>query len=74
MAGAIEEYEKARSLNDDPSMLGLLGNAYAAAGKRTEALKYLQRVMELAKRQYVSAANVATIHACLGEKEEARYL
>jgi len=48
-----------------------LANAYAVAGKRPEALRYLETVKELAKRQYVSPTDLATIYIRLGEKEEA---
>jgi TolB-like protein/Flp pilus assembly protein TadD len=36
---AIAEYQKARALNDDPFVLGLLGYAYASSGNKTEAVK-----------------------------------
>jgi hypothetical protein len=48
-----------------------LAVAYAAAGKRPEALQYLKAVQELAKRDYVSPVDLAAIHARLGNKEEA---
>jgi len=72
---AIEEYQKARSLNDDPSMLGLLGRALAVSGNRTEAMKILEQLNTISKERYVSAYSFALVHLGLGDKDEAlRYL
>ena len=48
-----------------------LGIAYAAAGKRTEALDVLANLHESAKKRYVSAYNFAVIHLGLGELDKA---
>ena len=37
---AIAEYQKARALNDDPSVLGLLAHAYAPRVTRRRPEKY----------------------------------
>ena len=72
---AIEEYQKARSLNDDPSMLGLLGRALAISGDRTDAMKVLEQLNTISKERYVSAYSFALVHLGLGDKQEAlRYL
>jgi TolB-like protein/Tfp pilus assembly protein PilF len=71
LAGAIEEYEKARSLNDDPSMLGLLGNAYAAAGKKAEAIKIHDELEAISKQRYVSDYSFAIVNLGLGYRDEA---
>jgi TolB-like protein/Tfp pilus assembly protein PilF len=72
---AIEEYQKARSLNDDPSMLGLLGRALAVSGNRTDAMKILEQLNTISKERYVSAYSFALVHLGLGDKDEAlRYL
>jgi len=71
LAGAIEEYEKARSLNDDPSMLGLLGNAYAAAGRKAEAIKIHDELEALSKQRYVSDYSFAIVNLGLGYRDEA---
>jgi TolB-like protein/Tfp pilus assembly protein PilF len=71
LAGAIEEYEKARSLNDDPSMLGLLGNAYAAAGKKAEAIKIRDELEAISKQRYVSDYSFAIVNLGLGYRDEA---
>jgi TolB-like protein/Tfp pilus assembly protein PilF len=71
LAGAIEEYEKARSLNDDPSMLGLLGNAYAAVGKKAEAIKIRDELEAISKQRYVSDYSFAIVNLGLGDRDEA---
>ncbi len=68
---AIEEYQKARALNDDPSMLGLLAHAYAVSGNKSEALKIRDQLEVLSKQRYVSAYSFALVYLGLGDKEEA---
>jgi len=69
--GAIEEYEKARSLNDDPSMLGLLASAYAAAGRKDDANKIRDDLENISRQRYVSAYSFALVYLALGGKDEA---
>jgi TolB-like protein/Tfp pilus assembly protein PilF len=72
---AIEEYQKARSLNDDPSMLGFLGRVLAVSGNKTEAMKILEQLNTISKQRYVSAYSFALVYLGLGDKQEAlRYL
>ena len=54
-----------------PTFLAWLGEAYAVAGHRDEALKVLERLQELSKQRYVTPYIVAGIYAALGKKEEA---
>jgi TolB-like protein/Flp pilus assembly protein TadD len=68
---AIAEYQKARALNDDPSVLGLLAHAYASSGNKTEASKILDQLKELSKERYVAAYSFALVYLGLGNKEEA---
>jgi TolB-like protein/Tfp pilus assembly protein PilF len=68
---AIAEYRKAVELNDDPYVLGLLGQAYARAGQREEAQKILARLSEEAKSRYVHAYSFALMYLALGDKEHA---
>jgi TolB-like protein/Tfp pilus assembly protein PilF len=68
---AIEEYQKARALNDDPSMLGLLAHAYAVSGNKSEALKIRDQLEVLSKQRYVSAYSFALVYLGLSDKEEA---
>jgi tetratricopeptide (TPR) repeat protein len=68
---AIAEYRKAVELNNDPSVLALLGQAYARAGQREEAQKILARLIEEAKSRYVHAYSFALMYLALGDKEHA---
>ena len=68
---AIVEYQKARALNDDPFVLGLLGHAYASSGNKTEALKILDQLKEVSRQRYVSMFSFAIVYLALGDKQEA---
>ncbi|PYJ23370.1 MAG: hypothetical protein DME92_01265, partial [Verrucomicrobia bacterium] len=68
---AISEYQKARALNDDPFVLGLLGHAYASSGNKREALKILEQLKEISRRRYVSMYSFAIVYLALGDKQEA---
>jgi TolB-like protein/Tfp pilus assembly protein PilF len=70
IGAAIGEYQKARALDDDPFVLGLLGHAYASSGNKTEAEKILDQLKELSKERYVSAYSFALVNLGLGDKEE----
>jgi eukaryotic-like serine/threonine-protein kinase len=49
----------------------MLAYAYAAAGRRPEALKILSEQQRLAKQRYVSPYNFAIIYTGLGDKDQA---
>ena len=69
---AIEEFKKAISLSGgSPLMRAALGRVYANSQKRHEANEMLNELNELAKRQYVSAYEIATIYVALGNNEQA---
>jgi adenylate cyclase len=69
---AIEEFKEAISLSGgSPLMRAALGRAYAKSQKKHEANEMLNELNELAKRQYVSAYEVATIYVALGDNEQA---
>ena len=69
---ATEEYKKAISLSGgSPLMKAALGRVYAKAQKAHEANEMLNELNELAKRQYASAYELATICVALGNNEEA---
>jgi serine/threonine-protein kinase len=70
LAAAIEEYLKARALNDDPSMLGLLAHAYGVAGNKSEAVRIRDQLETLAKQRYVSAYSFALAYLGLGDKQQ----
>ncbi|PYK13724.1 MAG: hypothetical protein DME64_12960 [Verrucomicrobia bacterium] len=68
---AIVECQKARALNDDPSVLGVLARAYGLSGNKMEAEKILDQLEKLSQERYVSAYSFALIYLGLGDKEEA---
>jgi TolB-like protein/Tfp pilus assembly protein PilF len=68
---AIAEYDKARALNDDPSVLGFLGRSYGLSDNRVEAEKILDQLKAQSKARYVSAYSFALAYLGLGNKEEA---
>ena len=68
---AISEYQRARALNDDPFVLGLLGHAYASSGNKSEALKILEQLKEVSRQRYVSMYSFAIVYLAVGDKQEA---
>ncbi|HET7112473.1 MAG TPA: winged helix-turn-helix domain-containing protein, partial [Pyrinomonadaceae bacterium] len=70
-AEAIAEFQTGVKLSGSPLMLALLGHAYAASGKRTEAQQVLTDLQQLQDQRYVSPYTVAAIYAGLGDKEQA---
>ncbi len=70
IGAAIEEYQKARALSDDPLVLGLLARAYASSGNTMEAERILDQLNELSKKRYVPAYSFALVYLGLGNKEE----
>jgi TolB-like protein len=68
---AIVECQKARALNDDPAVLGVLARAHGLSGNKTEAEKILDQLKKLSQERYVSAYSFALVYVGLGKKEEA---
>ena len=68
---AIAQFQKARQLDDTPIVLAVIGHAYAASGRKSDAQRVLDELKELSKRIYVDSYFVAAIHASLGNKDEA---
>lgn len=69
------EYDKVlehlvRMKSPTPGSAGYLGQTYALSGRRAEALQELERLLALSKDRYVSAYDIATIYAALGEADE----
>ncbi|HQR68509.1 MAG TPA: protein kinase, partial [Thermoanaerobaculia bacterium] len=54
-----------------PSMVALLGHAYAAADRKGEAEAILRELGAVSKEKYVAPYPVAAIHAALGRKDDA---
>jgi serine/threonine-protein kinase len=69
---SITEHQKAISLDPENAFaLSNLGYTYAKSGRKDEARKVLNQMQELSARRYVSPLDIASIHAGLGEKNEA---
>jgi TolB-like protein len=68
---AIAECQKARALNDDPAVLGVVARAHGLSGNKTEAEKILDQLKKLSQERYVSAYSFALVYVGLGNKEEA---
>ena len=51
--------------------LGLLGGSYGAAGRRTDALRMLQELLDRSTREYVAPFHVAFVHLGLGDHDAA---
>ncbi len=71
-AEAIAEFQKIiSSPADDLKTAAALGYAYAQSGRREEAQKILNEMMELSKNRYVSPLYIATVHTGLGDQDQA---
>jgi tetratricopeptide (TPR) repeat protein len=65
---SIAEWEKMKA---SPIVLGHGGNAYARAGKRTQALECIRKLKERFERDKLGAYEIALVYAGLGEKDHA---
>jgi serine/threonine-protein kinase len=71
-SNAIEEFQKALDLlGEDSESLASLGHAYGASGDRTQAIKVLASLKDIAERRYVSPYWIAIVYAGVGETEPA---
>ncbi len=69
---AITEFQKAVSGSPrNPYMVGYLGFAYAAAGKKAEAERRLKELNELSRHRFVPSFSKAVVYIGLGEKDRA---
>jgi tetratricopeptide (TPR) repeat protein len=69
---AVAAYQKAIKVSERTSnILGVLGHAYAASGRKGEALKILGELKEMSKQNYVSPYDLAVLYTGLGEKDRA---
>jgi len=69
-ATGIVELKKARSLEDKPWIVAALGYAYAASGRKQEALQLIDELKKLAKQRHVTPYAIATIYAGLDNRDE----
>src|SRR5262249_53321230 len=68
---AINEFNTVLKLSDGKT-LGLTGlaYAYALAGRRQEAQKALDELLQLSKQRYVSPGQIRIIYIALGDKDK----
>jgi serine/threonine protein kinase/Tfp pilus assembly protein PilF len=68
---ALEAYEKSLSLGGTQVTLSYLGCIYGLLGRTDEALRALDRLLEMRDRQYAAAIHVARIYSGLGDIDKA---
>jgi TolB-like protein/Flp pilus assembly protein TadD len=69
---AISEYQKAMALDPGSVRVAIaLAHGYAAAGRRTEALKVISSLRELSKQRHVSPYGIAQAYTALGDFDQA---
>jgi TolB-like protein/DNA-binding winged helix-turn-helix (wHTH) protein/Tfp pilus assembly protein PilF len=68
---AIAASEKAAALSRTPGALGFLGMCYGLAGRKAEAKKILNELLELNRRRYVTPPALANVYIGLGDKDQA---
>jgi adenylate cyclase len=66
---AVALYEKAEAATHFPSPG--LAITYAKMGRRDDARRILDQLIEKSRQQYVAADSIAAVYATLGEKDEA---
>jgi len=66
---AVAIYEKTQAATHIPSPG--LGIAYAKMGRREDARRVLDQLIEKSRQQYVAADSIAAVYVALGEKDEA---
>ena len=71
-AEAISEFEQVLKLSGG-RFLGTasLAHAYALAGKRSEAQKLLNELLQQSTQRYVSPASIAIVYVALDDKDQA---
>jgi TolB-like protein/DNA-binding winged helix-turn-helix (wHTH) protein/Tfp pilus assembly protein PilF len=70
-AEAIAASEKAVALSRTPGALGFLGMCYGVSGRKAEANKILNELLELNRNRYVSPPALANVYIGLGDKDQA---
>jgi predicted Zn-dependent protease len=68
----LQELQQALALSgDETSFKAELGNAYAVARKKPEALAILHDLLQMHSKQYVSPYTIAFVYVGLDQKDEA---
>ena len=69
---AIESFRRAVASGGGHALpLSALGHAYAVSGRRSDALKVLDRLKAIERKTYVSPYHLATIYVGLGDDDKA---
>lgn len=68
---AVAQFEKAAGITDDPTVSGFLGHAYGIAGRKEDAHKILEKLLDLRKQRYTPAYALASVYLGLGDRVEA---
>jgi TolB-like protein/DNA-binding winged helix-turn-helix (wHTH) protein/predicted negative regulator of RcsB-dependent stress response len=63
---AAIEFQRAIALDNQPMRVARLGEVYALAGNRQEAVQAIDQLRAMAKRQFVTPTMIAMVHARLG--------
>jgi TolB-like protein/DNA-binding winged helix-turn-helix (wHTH) protein/Tfp pilus assembly protein PilF len=68
---AVAASEKAVELSERaPGALGILGLAYGLAGRKADANKVLNELLQLSKKRYVTPAAIVNVYIGLGDHEQ----
>ncbi len=68
---AISEFKQVlKPSGGKPLAVSALARAYALAGKREEAQKNLDELLQLSKQRFVSPTSIAMIYIALGDKDK----
>jgi TolB-like protein len=68
---AVPTAQKAVALTGGKGYLGLLGEAYAMGGRRTEATKVLEEIRGVSRGRFVAAESTVQVLIALGERDRA---
>jgi len=71
---AITSLERLMAIHKDPApigYLGALGHAYAAAGRRDDAMRLLRQMNDMSSKVWVSPLFMARVYVGLGMKDQA---
>jgi tetratricopeptide (TPR) repeat protein len=66
---AIAEFQRVKQVDNTPRMLMRLGQTYAVAGRRIEALKTIEELKAMSRLRYVPPLYLATIYTALGDND-----
>ena len=67
---AVAELEKARSISENSWTLAALGQCHASFGATAEAKTFLDQLLGLSLRQYVSCATIAVIYSGFADQAD----